>query len=123
MATLRESDVTIISGGTGCGKSTQVPQHILDEWLDAGSGDEVSVICAQPRRLAAVGLAERVAAERDVRIGAEVGYSIRLESKRSESATRLLFCTTGANTSASSTTAAVRRWIQFVVASGPHLSI
>ena len=95
MATLRESDVTIISGGTGCGKSTQVPQHILDEWLDAGSGDEVSVICAQPRRLAAVGLAERVAAERDVRIGAEVGYSIRLESKRSESATRLLFCTTG----------------------------
>jgi ATP-dependent RNA helicase DHX36 len=51
-------------------------------------------VCTQPRRLAAIGVAERVAAERGEKCGGTVGYSIRLESKRS-SETRLLFCTTG----------------------------
>ena len=88
-------DVTVISGGTGCGKSTQVPQCILDEWIDDGKGAEVNIIIAQPRRIAAVGLAERVAAERAESAGVSVGYSIRLESKRSATHTRLLFCTTG----------------------------
>ena len=53
-------------------------------------------VCTQPRRISAVGVAERVAAERVERIGNVVGYQIRLESKTSSS-TRLLFCTTGDN--------------------------
>lgn len=57
-------------------------------------GAKASIVCTQPRRLAAIGVAERVAAERAERCGETVGYSIRLESKRSSS-TRLLFCTTG----------------------------
>lgn len=52
------------------------------------------IVCTQPRRISAIGVAERVAQERDEKIGNLVGYQIRLESKTS-SWTRLLFCTTG----------------------------
>ena len=76
------------------GKSTQCPQFILDQAIESGAGASCSIICTQPRRLAAIAVAERVATERAERIGDTVGYSIRLESKRS-SRTRLLFCTTG----------------------------
>ena len=57
-------------------------------------GAKASIVCTQPRRLAAIGVAERVASERAEKCGDTVGYSIRLENKRS-AATRLLFCTTG----------------------------
>lgn len=56
--------------------------------------EHTNIICTQPRRISAVGVAERVARERDERIGSTVGYQIRLESKIS-SKTRLNFCTTG----------------------------
>lgn len=94
MRMILSRQVVVISGSTGCGKSTQVPQFILDQCIEAGAGSGCSIICTQPRRLAAIAVAERVAAERAERIGDTVGYSIRLESKRS-SRTRLLFCTTG----------------------------
>ena len=57
-------------------------------------GGETNIICTQPRRISAIGLAERVANERDEKVGGVVGYSVRLESKTSKE-TRLLFCTTG----------------------------
>ncbi|KAH8273341.1 hypothetical protein KR018_003934 [Drosophila ironensis] len=98
---IKSSPVVVISGETGCGKSTQVPQFILDNWLFEGlklSAKEnlphVEIVCTQPRRLSAIGVAERVAAERLDRIGHLVGYQIRLENKVSAS-TRLSFCTTG----------------------------
>ncbi|XP_059620655.1 putative ATP-dependent RNA helicase DHX57 [Phlebotomus argentipes] len=96
---LEKSQVVVISGETGCGKSTQVPQLILDEWLSTAAKDgkrvsHVEIICTQPRRLSAIGVAQRVADERVERIGNTVGYQIRLENKIS-SATRLTFCTTG----------------------------
>lgn len=69
-------------------------QFLLDEMLSSGRGGCASIVCTQPRRIAAVGVAERVAEERGERIGRSVGYSIRGESKRS-SASRLIFCTTG----------------------------
>ncbi|CAK9806163.1 Putative ATP-dependent RNA helicase DHX57 [Anthophora plagiata] len=91
-----ENQVTIISGETGCGKSTQVPQFLLDEWIlnRSETKDHINIICTQPRRISAIGVAERVATERNERTGNTVGYQIRLESKIS-SRTRLTFCTTG----------------------------
>lgn len=95
--TIHESQVTVISGETGCGKSTQVPQFLLDDWIinrSESNKEHVEIICTQPRRISAIGVADRVAAERDERVGNTVGYQIRLESKVSSS-TRLTFCTTG----------------------------
>ncbi|XP_017146133.1 putative ATP-dependent RNA helicase DHX57 [Drosophila miranda] len=101
LALIESSPVVVISGETGCGKSTQVPQFILDNWFFRAlqlqpkeTLPHVEIICTQPRRLSAIGVAERVAAERLDRIGQLVGYQIRLENKVSQS-TRLSFCTTG----------------------------
>ncbi|KAL1138333.1 hypothetical protein AAG570_008397, partial [Ranatra chinensis] len=92
---IRDNQIVIISGETGCGKSTQVPQFLLDNWLvSRNSTSHVEIICTQPRRLSAIGVAERVSAERMERIPESVGYQIRLETKTSPW-TRLLFCTTG----------------------------
>lgn len=93
---VQRSQVVVISGETGCGKSTQVPQYILDDWMANYESDKkhVEIICTQPRRISALGVAERVADERAEKIGNTVGYQIRLESKLSVS-TRLTFCTTG----------------------------
>lgn len=97
LTTIEKSKVVVISGETGCGKSTQVPQFILDNWLanfNKEDNKHVEIICTQPRRISAIGVAERVAEERVERIGSSVGYQIRLENKISN-ATRLTFCTTG----------------------------
>ncbi|XP_015111044.1 putative ATP-dependent RNA helicase DHX57 isoform X2 [Diachasma alloeum] len=93
---IEQNQVTIISGETGCGKSTQVPQFILDDWIINRnvSGAHIEIIGTQPRRISAIGVADRVAAERDERVGQTVGYQIALESKMSVW-TRLTFCTTG----------------------------
>ena len=88
------NQVVVISGETGCGKTTQVPQFILDATIHAGRGAECRLICTQPRRISAVAVAERVASERLERVGGTVGYQIRLESRMSAN-TRLSFCTTG----------------------------
>lgn len=97
LTAIQNSKVVVISGETGCGKSTQVPQFILDEWLsnyNMTNETHVEIICTQPRRISAIGVAERVADERVERIGHSVGYQIRLEHKVT-SITRLTFCTTG----------------------------
>ena len=76
-----------------CGKTTQVPQFILDDHLLTDS-PLCNIICTQPRRISAIAVAERVAEERIDRLGNIVGYHIRLENVMSAS-TRLLFCSTG----------------------------
>ena len=86
--------VVLVSGATGCGKTTQVPQFVLDSFINAKRGGECNIICTQPRRIAAIGVATRVADERAESIGDVVGYHIRMQSKVSDK-TRLLFCTTG----------------------------
>ena len=69
-----------------------VPQFILDSLILSDRGSETSIVVTQPRRLAAISVANRVSAER-LNDGL-VGYAVRGETKVTEK-TRLLFCTTG----------------------------
>jgi ATP-dependent RNA helicase DHX57 len=86
--------VCVISGETGCGKTTQVPQFILEDAVRRGVGGACNIVCTQPRRISAIGVAERVASERGERVGESTGYTIKGESRTSPH-TRLLFCTVG----------------------------
>ncbi|KAL4184891.1 hypothetical protein AMTRI_Chr10g227850 [Amborella trichopoda] len=86
--------VLVVSGETGCGKTTQLPQFIIEEEIESLRGTECNIICTQPRRISAISVASRISSERGENLGETVGYQIRLEAKRSEK-TRLLFCTTG----------------------------
>ncbi|MBA2742809.1 MAG: ATP-dependent helicase HrpB [Chthoniobacterales bacterium] len=87
---LRERPRLILQAPTGSGKSTQVPQMLLDHEL-LGRGE---VVILQPRRIAARMLAARVASERNSRLGDEVGYQIRFENIVSKQ-TRIRFVTEG----------------------------
>jgi ATP-dependent helicase HrpB len=87
---LRAQNRVILQAPTGSGKSTQVPQYLLDDRL-AGDG---RIIVLQPRRLAARLLARRVAEERRVPLGGEVGFQYRLENVSGRD-TRILYVTEG----------------------------
>jgi ATP-dependent RNA helicase DHX36 len=86
--------VVIVSGETGCGKTTQLPQFILENAIASGLGPATNIICTQPRRISAVSIAQRIADERGEQVGQSVGYRIRLEGS-SSAQTRLLLCTSG----------------------------
>lgn len=79
-------------GETGSGKTTQIPQFVLYD--DLPQMQRKLVACTQPRRVAAMSVAQRVAAEMDVKLGEEVGYSIRFEDMTS-SKTILKYMTDG----------------------------
>ena len=72
LSALEGHSVLVVSGETGCGKTTQVPQFILDDAIESGRAGAVSIICTQPRRLSAIGVATRVAAERCEPLGQTV---------------------------------------------------
>jgi ATP-dependent helicase HrpB len=87
---LRATGRAVIQAPTGSGKSTQVPQYLLDD----GLAEKGRIIVLQPRRVAARLLARRVAQERSVALGGEVGFQYRLENV-SGPETRILYVTEG----------------------------
>ncbi|GAA5891469.1 hypothetical protein JCM6882_004480 [Rhodosporidiobolus microsporus] len=74
-----ESQFVVLSGETGSGKTTQIPQYVAYADLPHLRRPGLQVACTQPRRVAAMSVAKRVADELDVTLGEEVGYSIRFE--------------------------------------------
>ncbi|XP_062860390.1 ATP-dependent DNA/RNA helicase DHX36 [Trichomycterus rosablanca] len=94
---IRWNPVVVVSGETGCGKTTQVTQFILDDHIERGVASLCRVVCTQPRRISAISVAERVAAERaeSVGDGKSCGYQIRLQSRLPRKQGSVLYCTTG----------------------------
>ena len=68
--------VVIVSGMMGSGKTTQVPQFILENYIEHGMGAGCNIIVTQPRRISAISIAERVATERGECVGMNIGYQV-----------------------------------------------
>ncbi|XP_049593845.1 ATP-dependent RNA helicase DHX29 [Syngnathus scovelli] len=97
---LQRHRVVVVAGETGSGKSTQIPQFLLDELLLSGEAARpCNIVVTQPRRISAMSLACRVSQELGCQDGpgsksSLCGYQIRMENQSGEW-TRLLYCTTG----------------------------
>ncbi|CUG88013.1 ATP-dependent pre-mRNA splicing factor, putative [Bodo saltans] len=87
---VRTHSTTVLVGETGSGKTTQIPQYLLE----AGFGNDGLICCTQPRRVAAETLARRVADEVGCTCGAEVGYTVRFKDNTS-SLTKIKYMTDG----------------------------
>ncbi|PFH46026.1 hypothetical protein AMATHDRAFT_8337 [Amanita thiersii Skay4041] len=88
-----ENQVIVMVGETGSGKTTQIPQFVAYSDLPHTRGKIVA--CTQPRRVAAMSVAKRVADEMDVQLGRQVGYSIRFEDMTEPGTTFLKYMTDG----------------------------
>jgi len=94
VAAIDEHKVVMINGDTGTGKTTQVPQYILEEGMKRGIYPRILVV--EPRRLAAVSVAERIAVERNERhCGLSVGYQVRFSSTQPTTPAFILLATIG----------------------------
>ena len=89
---VNRNQVVLIAGETGCGKTTQVPQYLLEDCWNKGKS--CRIMCTQPRRISATSVADRIAQERGESTGVSVGYTIRLDKKGGDN-TPIMFCTNG----------------------------
>ena len=87
LAALRSSPVLIVLGDTGCGKTTQLPQILAEQGY-------APICITQPRRVAAIAAARRVAEERGAQVGGDVGFAVRFEHSCTD-ATQIKFVTDG----------------------------
>jgi ATP-dependent RNA helicase DHX8/PRP22 len=90
LKSIRENDFVVIVGETGSGKTTQITQYLAED----GYINDGIIACTQPRRVAAISVAKRVADEVNCKVGEEVGYSIRFEDCTS-SQTKIKYMTDG----------------------------
>ncbi|XP_032669935.1 ATP-dependent RNA helicase DHX30-like [Odontomachus brunneus] len=95
LSMLAENKILLIEGDTGCGKSTQVPQFILDSYARSGNAVKCNILVSQPRKISAISLADRVANERSEILGDVVGYQVRLENVTPQESGRIVYCSTG----------------------------
>ncbi|XP_063977853.1 ATP-dependent RNA helicase DHX30-like [Diachasmimorpha longicaudata] len=92
---IENNQVMLIKGDTGCGKTTQVPQYIMDHFTKKSKATDCNILISQPRRISAISLAERLADERREQVGDVVGYQVRLSQELPNTPAGILFCTTG----------------------------
>ncbi|XP_023290383.1 putative ATP-dependent RNA helicase DHX30 isoform X2 [Orussus abietinus] len=92
---VKKNRILVIKGDTGCGKTTQVPQIILDSFTENGRAADCNIIVCQPRRITAISLARRVASERNEKVGDVVGYQVRFNACNPIKPGKILFCTNG----------------------------
>lgn len=90
LAAVKDHQILVLVGETGSGKTTQIPQYLHE----IGYSELGKIGCTQPRRVAAMSVAARVAQEMNVKLGKEVGYSIRFENCTSD-ATKIQYMTDG----------------------------
>ncbi|KAL6428532.1 hypothetical protein ACFW04_007875 [Cataglyphis niger] len=95
LSKLENNQVLLIQGDTGCGKTTQVPQFIIDSFARNGNATDCNILVSQPRRISAISLADRIAHERGEEVGDVVGFQVRLEQVLPRELGGILFCTTG----------------------------
>ncbi|KAM9923302.1 hypothetical protein OXX59_005264 [Metschnikowia pulcherrima] len=91
---MSQSQVLIVVGETGSGKTTQLPQYLYEDGYATSTGKLLKIGCTQPRRVAATSVAQRVADEVGCPLGQEVGYSVRFENKSSKN-TAIKYLTDG----------------------------
>lgn len=91
---VQQNQFVVVEGETGSGKTTQIPQFLVEAEGLIVPG-QTAVACTQPRRVAATSIAQRVADEMDVKLGEEVGYTIRFEDVSDRHRTVLKFVTDG----------------------------
>ncbi|KAL8740859.1 MAG: hypothetical protein Q9190_006483 [Brigantiaea leucoxantha] len=92
---VNKNQYSIVVGATGSGKTTQIPQIIIEDAISQGNGARSNVICTQPRRLAAISIAERVAQERAEMLQDTIGYHVRFDKRRPRDGGSITYCTTG----------------------------
>ncbi|CAL2032817.1 unnamed protein product [Caenorhabditis brenneri] len=93
--TVANNRVTLIKGETGCGKSTQVAQFLLESFIGNSKAAHFNAVVSQPRRISAISLAERVANERGEEVGETCGYNVRFDSATPRPYGSIMFCTVG----------------------------